>query len=268
MKKIIFYTFFVALFVITNSVYSQCKVENTYFKEGEFLQYDMYAKVGFTTVRAGEIMLSVNKNDTEYPGDYKIEFQTITTGIVNTFYPIIDTLYSYMTKDVVPMVYIKHASEGGDYTNEVLNYTYQPDGKINLHVIRHKNGDFKFDENIVSDSCTYDLVSIVYYARTLDYDSLKPKDQIATKFISGKKLDELDLIYIGKSAIKANDGKKYNCIQLQINFTARGAAKSKEMMKVYLTDDLNRIPIQIETKLNNIGTAKGVLSSAKGLANQ
>lgn len=256
------------LFVALQVVMGQCKIENTFFEEGEVLTYDMYFKLGFTTTRAGKLSLSVEKGNHKGRGDYKMTFQTNTSGIANSIYAVHDTLYAYTNKQIVPQVYIKNAFEGSDYTQEELYYTYKGDGKVDVRTKRSKNGEFRFDEVQISDACIYDIVSVVYYARTLDFQNMKKGDTKLIKFISGKVMSDIEIEYNGNKRVKGNDGKRYDTSELSLKFMARGDSdKSKEMMKVYITNDKNRLPIELHTQLKKMGSIKAVIKSQKGVRN-
>lgn len=267
MKKLL--TTIVLLALGWQVISAQCKVQNTFFQNGEKLTYDMYFKLGFLSTHAGKLELSVEEGSINGKGDHKITFQTNTSGMVDGVYAVHDTLYAYVTKDIVPVAYFKNAMESSDYTQEELYYDYKKsDGHIDIHTKRHKNGEFRFDEKLTSDTCIYDMVSVVYYARTLDFDSMKKNDKVAINFISGLKKSHVDIEYKGTKKVKANDGSKYECVELVLNFTAGGgSSRSKEMMKVYVTNDANRIPIEINTNLKKVGAIRGLLKEKEGLRN-
>lgn len=257
------------LLVSLQMVVGQCKINNTFFKNGEVLTYDMYFKLGFVSSKAGTLSLSVSEGTMNGKGAHKLVFQTNTSGVANGIYAVHDTLTSYITKDIVPVAYVKNALEGGDFTQEKLFYNYHADGSVKIQAKRHKNGEFRFDENVDAKGCIYDLVSIIYYARTLDYSKMNKGESTTINFISGQKLSTAEIEYKGTKRIKANDGNKYDTIELILNFTAGGGDnKGKEMMKVCITDDNNRIPVEINSSLKKMGAAvRGVLKSYKGLKN-
>ena len=257
------------LFATLQVVVGQCKVENTFFKNGEELTYDMYFKLGFASTKAGKLTLSVSEGSIKGKGHHKMKFQTNTSGIANGIYSVHDTLYAYTTKDIVPVAYIKNALESGDFTQEELYYSYAADGKVDIHTKRNKNGEFRFDDKLSTDGCIYDMVSVVYYARTLDFENMKKGDKTSINFISGRAISAVEIQYGGTKRVKANDGQKYDTVELVLNFTAGGGeTKGKEMMKVYISNDKNRIPIEINTNLKKMGAAvRGVIKSYKGLKN-
>lgn len=248
------------------SAQSQCNVKNISFQSGEQLEYDLYIKLGFVSKKGG--YASLNTTSTKYDGNdaYKMSLISETQGLARKLFTLNDTLIAYTTKDLVPMAYIKNAHEGDDYTKELVKYSYgqySNQETIKIQTKRHTNGEFKFDEIIEAPGCTYDLVSILFYCRSLDYSNMKIDEETRVNFISGKNRGSMRIVYNGKETIKANDGNKYNTIKLTMYVADKAFDNGKEAMKVYITDDENRIPISLETKLK-VGSTKALLTSYKG----
>lgn len=253
---------------VYGSLLGQCKIENTFFKEGESLVYDMNFKLGLINTRAGTLSLNVSKDKIDTKECYRMTFQTNTSGVANSIFAVHDTLTSYVTKDIVPLAYVKNALEGDSFTQERLKYSYGANGEVNIHTKRNKNGEFRFDETVTADKCIYDLVSVIYYARTIDFSGKKKGDKVTIGFISGKKISTASIELKGSKKVKAHNKKEYDCYDLELNFIAGGgSAKSEGTMKVLISKDANRIPVQIESSLKKVGSVKGMLKSADGLRN-
>lgn len=259
--------FFILLsFIFTyGSLFSQCERQNKYFKVGEKLEYEMYFKMGLISTEAGVLSLGVSEGSYKGNGDLKLQFITNTNGLANKIFAVHDTLVSYVSKDLVPMAYVKKAHEGGSFTDEELIYSYKSDAPmVEISTKRHKDGTLRFNEIVKSSSCIYDLVSVIYYARTLDFDNMKIGDVARLNFISGQKLGTAILELTGDKKVKSNNGKKYDCKELLLYFSTDNDAdvgKDKENMKVYITSDARRIPIQIESKMKKVGSVKGLLKT-------
>lgn len=245
---------------------AQCKMNNTAFQAGEVLEYDLYMRLGFISTKGGFASLTTQSKNYNGKEAFKISLISESQGMARKLFALNDTLVSYTTKSIQPLAYFKDAHEGDDYTKEVINYTYGSSSeqqKIKIQTKRHKNGDFKFDEVIEAPGCTYDLVSILAYCRALDYASMKKGDQTKVNFISGKNRGSMIIEHAGTDKVKANDGKSYNTIKLILTIADEAFNNGKEAMKVYLSDDSNRIPVTLETKLK-VGSTKAVLKSYKG----
>lgn len=188
-----------------------------------------------------------------------------SSGAANAIYSMSDTLLSYTTKDIIPLAYMKNAHEKKDYLTERATYEYS-DGKIKLRNINKKNGRLRYDTTLVATGSMYDMISIIYYSRTLNYDAMKRGEKISVSFLSGRRKVNMDIEYHGNENVSANDGRKYNCIKLVLTINEKAFENKNEAMKVYITDDANRIPIRIESKLK-VGLTRAILTTYQGQRN-
>ena len=108
------------------------------------------------------------------------------------------------------------------------------------------------------------MISIVYYARTLDFSQMKKGDKKTISSLSGKRVVNMDIEFQGIEKVKANDGREYNCLKLVLVINTEAFEDKKEAMKVYLSNDINRVPIRIDSQLK-IGSTRAILKSYKGL---
>jgi hypothetical protein len=259
-------TILTAILVVVSNISilnAQCSIENKYFQSGEKLEYDLYIKLGFAVTKGGYATMKTQSTNYSGKDAYKMTLVSHSQGFARKVFALSDTLACYTGKDLTPLAYHKDAHEGGDYTKERLTYQYPGDGTVKIRSIRHKNGDFKFDENINAPSCTYDLVSILFYCRTLNYSNMKDGSETKVNFISGKKRGNMRIVYNGKEKVKANDGNKYNCIKLTLYVADEAFDNGKEAMKVFISDDDNRMPIRLETKLK-VGSTRVILKNYSG----
>jgi hypothetical protein len=167
-----------------------------------------------------------------------------------------------MDKNLVPLLFIKGAEEGKDYTRERQIYTYQ-NGKTSIRAIRHRNGNFIFDETISTERCTYDMMSILAFARTLDYSNMQRGDNTQVQFITGKRLVNMYIRNMGTSSLKVNNGKTYEAVELSLMILDDAFVDQEEAMRVWITNDENKLPLQIYTKLK-IGEMRSVLKDFSG----
>lgn len=240
----------------------QCKVENICFQAGEELIYDMYFKYGLINTKAGRSSMTIFNE--VYKGENVLKMQLIgnTRGVASKLISLSDTLTSFTTKELVPLAYEKNAHESGDYTIEKATYLYE-NSKTTIKTSRIRNQELRFDERLSSESCIYDMLSVVYYARTLDYSTMKKGDKVSISFLSGRRILNMDMENHGIEIVKANNDKKYNCIKLVLVINADAFEDKKEAMTVYITNDSNRMPVCIDSKLK-IGSTRAILKSYKG----
>lgn len=244
---------------------AQCRMTNHAFASGEEIQYDLYFNFGIVNARAGSGSLSVT--DANYRGQnaYKTVMMLNTSGLAGALYTVQDTLTSYVDKDLRPLLFTKDALEGKDYSVERQSYTYKEDG-IDIRTIRHWNGEERFDEVITTEDCTYDYLSVLSYVRNFDFSSMMPGDRQYIRFITGKRPVNMYVNYHGVANVKANDGKTYEVINITMTILDDAFTDQKDALKASLTNDLNRIPVVIDTSLK-IGSVKAVLRSVTGVRN-
>lgn len=252
----------VFLMCVCTQLNAQCKVENIYFKAGEELTYDMYFKYGLINTKAGKSSMIISGEKFEGNEVLKMQLVGNTKGLASKFVSLSDTLSSLMSKELVPLVYMKNAHESGDYTIEKAIYSYDAN-TITIKTNRVRNGELRFNEELSSKSCIYDMLSVVYYARTLNYSTMKKGDKVNISFLSGKNIVSMDIEDHGTEVVDANDNKKYDCIKLVLMINADAFEDKKEAMTVYITNDSNRIPIRIDSKLK-IGSTRAIIKSYKG----
>lgn len=261
MKNIKTFIFVLSVLFSLNAV-AQCKLSNTYFQAGEELTMDLYFKYGLINMKAGTSKLTTVSENYNGQEAYKMTLLAASSGNARKIFPLNDTLSCYMTKDLVPLAYIKNAREDDDYTQERVKYSYA-NGLVSINTKRTKNGGFRFDETLTSTTCIYDMMSVVYYARALDYTSMKKGDTNKVSFISGKNKVSMVIEHDGLETIEANDGKKYRCIKLVLSIMDDAFSDKKEAMKVYITNDSNHMPVRLDSKLK-IGSTRAILRSHKG----
>ena len=244
------------------STQAQCRIENNAFQEGENITYDLYFNYGILRAKAGNGLWDISTANYNGNNVFKIKMLLNTSGLAGNVYTVNDTLTSYIDKDMRPLLFTKEAFEGKDYSKERQIYSYQGE-KIDIRAMRTFRGKHQFDETFSTTMCSYDYLSILAFVRNLDFSSMKPGDKVTVQFLSGKEMVNMYVNYLGKSTTKANDGKKYATIDVSMTILDKSFNNRKDAIKASLTDDLNRLPVIIETVLN-IGSVKAVMKTVSG----
>jgi len=251
------------LLMVCISGWGQCKYPNTAFLPGESLNYDLYFNWKFIWVKVGSTHFSVKS--TTYNGA-----QSLRTDILfksnkrcEAIFPMRDTLISYTTPDLEPLYFRKGAFEGKHYTVDEVWYTYQ-NGQTHMRQ-RFRNTDGVWSNTqSVSDDCVNDMLNILLLARSKDYSNFKEGQRITYRMVSGKRLSNQVLIYKGKENFKANDDHTYRC--LVFSLLNDKEKKEKELLRFYITDDANHLPVRIDFYLK-FGSAKAYFLNGTGVRN-
>ena len=175
-----------------------------------------------------------------------------------------DTLISYTTPDLEPLYFRKGALEGKRYTVDEVWYTYEGGKTLMKQRFRNHEGEWS-DTQSSSDDCVNDMLNILLLSRSKDYSNMKAGQRINFKMVTGKRLSNQVLIYKGKDNFKANDKNTYRCLVFSL-LDDKEKKKEKELLRFYITDDKNHLPVRIDFYLK-FGSAKAFFLNGTGIRN-
>ena len=241
---------------------AQCGIENTAFQSGEELDFDLYFNWKFIWVKVGTA--SMDTNFTKFEGKDAWKSYLITRGNskLDKFFMMRDTLLSYCNPDLSPLYFRKGALEGDRYYVDEIWYSY-PHGYSQLKKHRIDADGEQHWKTSTYNACIYDMMSIFLRARNFDAAKIKKGEVIPMPISDARHLNNSWLEYRGKENFKMNDSKeKFRC--LVFSFYEREDNKSKELIRFWITDDQNHIPVRLDMFLS-FGSAKAYLRSYKGV---
>ena len=250
------------VFCCVMSVKAQCGIENTAFKSGESLTYDLYFNWKFIWVKVGSA--SMDTKMTKYEGKDAWKSYLITRGNnkLDKYFMMRDTLLSYCNPDLSPLYFRKGALEGSRYYVDEIWYSY-PHGGCQLRKHRIDADGEQHWKTSAYRNCIYDMMSIFLRARNFDGSKLKKGQVIPMPISDASSLSNSWLEFRGRENFKMNDTKeKFRC--LVMSFYERENGKSRELIRFYITDDDNHIPVRLDMFLN-FGSAKAFLNGYKGV---
>ena len=102
------------------------------------------------------------------------------------------------------------------------------------------------------------------YCRTLDFDKYKKGDRIPITMAIDNEIFDLYIRYLGRERLRTRDGTIFNTIRFSAMLVEGTIFKGGEDLQVWVTDDKNRVPIQVEAKIL-VGSVKAVLTGMEGL---
>ena len=245
---------------------AQCGIENNAFQAGEMLDYTLYFNWQFVWVKVGSATMQTTK--TTYEGKPALKASLITRGNskLDGVFMMRDTLISYCSEDKLePLYHRKGALEGKHYYVDELWYTY-PRG--NCHLKMHRitsHGEHLWQEKEYA-SCIYDMMSIFLRARNFDASAMKKGDIVPLPISDARHLINSWLEFRGRENFKVSTTKeKFRC--LVFSFYEREGDMSKEVLRFYVTDDQNHIPVRLDMFLS-FGSAKAFLNGYEGVRSE
>lgn len=239
---------------------AQCAFRNTAFNGGEFLTYNLYYNWKFVWVKAGNATMYTVNSIYQGKQAFRASLTTRGNGRADKMFVMRDTLLCYTTTDLAPLYFRKGAKEGKRYTVDEVFYNY-PGGKtfIKQHFQR-TDGTHAWQQHTYND-CVYDMLSIFLRARSFNPVNWQKGHVVQFPIVDGDSRQNAMLKFRGKSTIKADNDRKYRCLEL--SYLEQKDGKLKEIVRFYVTDDENHIPIRLDMFLK-FGSAKAFLVSMRG----
>lgn len=243
---------------------AQCGIENKAFKTGEFLSYDLYFNWKFVWVKVGTASMSTVQSRYGGKTAWRSSLTTRSNSKLDKVFTLRDTLLSYCSEELAPLYFRKGAREGDRYYVDEIWYSYP---KGNCHMKQHRienSGEHVWKESEYQD-CIYDMMSIFLRARNFDASKFTVGQNIPMPISDAKRLSNSWLKYQGKETFEIEDTKqKFKC--LVFSFIEREDGKNHELIRFYVTDDDNHIPVRLDMFLS-FGSAKAFLKGYKGVRN-
>ena len=242
--------------------FAQCGIDIIAFKSGEELSYDLYYNWKFIWMKVGTAQMDTKMTKFEGKDAWKSYLITRGNSKLDKFFTLRDTLLSYCNPDLSPLYFRKGAVEGDSYYVDELWYSY-PNGNCQLKKHRITSSGEHLWQTSTYKNCIFDMMSILLRARNFDASKMKKGDVIPMPISDARRLNNSWLEFRGRENYKMNDTKeKFRC--LVFSFYDRENNKSKELIRFWITDDQNHIPVRLDMFLS-FGSAKAYLRSYKGI---
>ena len=232
------------------------------YDHGESLVYVINYRWGVINTDVGEAAVNLTKklhpNGEEY-------FHSVITGITYKFYDVFfkvrDLFESkFSTKNGRPFYFHRDIHEG-KYTMKNTFY-FQPDYTIKAKVERKT--DPVIDTVLVGRECTFDLVSLFYFSRNIDFSNIPAGIEQPISFAIDNEVFELYYRLIGPEIKRIPGMGQYKTLKFAARVVAGEVFSGKEELIIWVTDDRNRVPLMFETPIK-MGRVIGRLSSFKNL---
>lgn len=226
----------------------------------EALKYRLH--YGF--ISAGEARIEVDP--TLYMINNKVCYKTavigITTGTFDLAMHVRDQWTSYIdTATKIPQRSLRDIEEGNYRLKEMVMFDYV---NKKANVIRESGKELeRSTASYTISSNLQDIVSGAYYLRTLDYSKMAVGTNINLQAFFEDKLFDFTVRYAGKERVKTSHGY-INAIKIQPVMPDNELFDGGNSIRMWLSDDGNKIPVKIEADLF-IGKVEVDLKSFSGL---
>lgn len=233
---------------------------NETFSGGEELVYKIFYKINFIWVPAGEITFKVFDEGKQF------HYQALgrTYSSYEWFYVVRDEYNSWVDKATFLPNYSERSVSEGKYTIfEKISFN----NTARKHTVwrAKKRGQPETQTEHDVKSATHDVLSSLYFLRTLEFSDKSSGYSIPFSVFMDKEEFPLKMRFLGKEdRKKVHNINRYRTLKFQPDVIAGNVFSEESKMTVWVSDDANKIPVLIESPIS-VGSVQVVLKSYKGL---
>jgi hypothetical protein len=214
------------------------KLNQTAFKKGEFLRYDVsygYFSAATATLEIAGVSKKINGRKT-----FHIIGKGRSAGALNWFFKVEDRYETYIDEEaILPWKFIRHVREGGYELDRDIRFNqYMNTAKVT------QNGD----KNYNVEPNTQDLLSAFYYARTLDMQDAEIGQEFIINTFFDREIYPFKFKFLGHEIVKTDLGS-FNCLKFRPMVEKGRVFKEEEDMTLWVSDDANKVPIRVKSDL-------------------
>lgn len=240
-----------------------CSIENTTFDFGERVDYTIYYHLAGIWVGAGEVYFKVDSIDIGNKPYYHFNSYGTTFKKYDWIHKVRDHYQTYNNpQNFKPLRFKREVNEGSTHIREDYLFNHK---KKEVYTLRQMEEEEPFvKDTIPFEGCSYDVLSMIYYARNIDFSDKKVDDKIPIRIFIDNESHDSYIRYLGKKELKIKDVGVFNCIVFSPLLIEGTIFNAGEDMTVWVSDDENKIPLLIETPIL-VGSIKARVNKMQGL---
>lgn len=198
----------------------------------ERLSYDLY----WLNIFVGRAVLEATNDK----GTVRITSQVHSTPFISTFYKVEDYAESVIVNGLPSLFKIKQRE--GKYRSD-KETVFDPRNK-KITFMNHLKGTR--DEHTVASAVFWDVISGFYYLRTLLFEVGKT---VYIDIFDSNKFFKAEVNILSKEKITLPDNSEIDTVVVRPVLKSEGLFQNKGEILIWLTDDNNKVPVRIETKV-------------------
>jgi hypothetical protein len=250
MSRLFFILFLVGGIFNANGQFVPVPSNEKPFKPGEKLTY----LVKFGPIIGGTASLTLRQVMYENMLVYHSKAEGKTIGVAEKLYSVKDVFESYFDiKTIKPYKLVRDVKEG----------TYKKHEEAFFDLSQGTAYSLRLDTVIKVPPEILDMVSLIYFIRTLDLSKMKSGDVLKTITYFDDELFPFDIRYKGKEEVKTKFGK-ISCFRFDPVVEPGRMFESEDDMTIWISDDKNIIPVKVRFDLL-VGSLRIELEDYSGL---
>jgi hypothetical protein len=227
------------------------------FTRGEELEYNVYWDAWLLPkMIAGTAILRITNENRPFRSrdTYHVVATGYSKGMLNLFYKVEDRYETYIDKEaLIPWYFIRRTKEGSYVRNDDVEFDPVNNMAKGRYITR------KVPANV------QDIISALYYARTLDFVNASPGDVFPVDFFLDDSVYISQVVFEGRETVKTHLGT-FNALVFKPMVLVGPVFSEPYPMKMWVTDDPNHVPLLVESKVA-VGKVRIELMRYAGMAN-
>ena len=222
------------------------EISNTSFDVGEKLEY----RVHYGLLNAANATMVVDEQVKYRNGRpcYKVDVYGRSVGVFDLITRINDNWGTYIdTAAIIPHRFYRNIEEGRYRKYEIVDFNHQNGEAVTTLLDKQTKEPRKSMKSAVPNN-VQDMVSGYYFLRTMDFSKIEKGTVITLDAFFDEEQYDFKVRYLGKESLRTKLGK-FNTIVLQPIMPDNKLFSGQDAIKVWLSDDTNKIPLKIKAKL-------------------
>ncbi len=238
--------------------------EDLAYRAGEVLKFTLHYKWGGINSDVGTATVRLDSLRMNGKPVFLCDVSGKTTRFFDLFFKVRERFMSWFTRDgIQPLKFSRRSYEGSYVAHNDYVYMWDShDSYIDADVFSTSAGDRSVQ--IPLDRCTYDLPSLFFLARNMDFGKVTVGEKHPMTFAIDDEVYNVYFILQGKEVKRIKGIGTVRTIKFAAKLLAGEVFEGDEDMTIWVTDDDNRVPVLFEAPLI-VGVATGRLSGFSGL---
>ena len=233
------------------------------FGPGEKLDYGAYFNWHFIWVHAGEVNFLTDTLSCDEKKCWNIHASGRTFKAFDILYAVRDTFESKMTTNPFsPLHFRRVINHGKNHSRH--EYWFNDEKEKIFSEVQRREDDQPFQDTLNYNGANFDLLSTAFFFRSYSFDEMEKGEVVKFKILVDNHLEQLFFTYLGVEEVKTREKERFRCHKVSVMLIEGDFFPKGEHMKIWFTDDENKIPVIVETDIT-IGSVKGVLKGYDNL---
>ncbi len=219
---------------------------------GEQVKYRIRYSLYFN-IPVGEFIFYTDTTSAPILGKPTVHIYSVgySYAFYDPFFMVRDTYGTFLDRQTgLPIVFYRKVHEGDYHFSEYITFLRNRKQAYN----RDKKAFTPIPPNV------HDVISAIFYARSIDYDQLRPGDSVMFPVYIDDSTYHVGIIYQGKESLRIR-GRKVMTYRLMPILIVDRVFNSEEDMTIWLSADLRRLPVRIRSGIS-VGAIEAILDEA------